>query len=94
MLPSLCRAMAVNQAVSRFSGPLTCGWQPKQRFALGFRRGSWQHRCRDCGTLMLSGRCGNGFQPRRQRAAASCQAGGVASSAVAGRSRRWQAPAR
>jgi hypothetical protein len=40
MLPSLCRAMAVNRSVSRFG--------------LGRRAVSWQHQCLNCGTLVLS----------------------------------------
>ena len=40
MLPSLCRAMAVNRSVSRFG--------------LGRRAVSWQHQCLNCGTLRRS----------------------------------------
>ena len=57
MLPSLCRAMAVNQFVSWL--PVPSGGR-RQRFTLGFRAASWQHRCLDCGTLNLSGCCGRG----------------------------------
>jgi hypothetical protein len=53
MLPSLCRAMAANQFVSRFRGP-SGGGRGRRRFALGFRAASWQHRYLDCGTLNLS----------------------------------------
>jgi hypothetical protein len=60
MLPSLCRAMAANPFVSRFLGPSGGGWPRRQRFSLGFRAASWQHRYLDCGTLILSGRCGRG----------------------------------
>ena len=60
MLPSLCRAMAANPFVSRFPGPPEDSRAPRQRFALGFHAASWQHRYLDCGTLILSGRCGRG----------------------------------
>ena len=60
MLSSLCLAMAANPFVSRFPGPSEDGRPPRQRFALGFHDGSWQHRYLDCGTLILSGRCGRG----------------------------------
>jgi hypothetical protein len=67
MLPSLCCAMAANPFVSRFPGPAEGfpgpsedGRALRQRFALGFRAASWQHRYLDCGTLILSGRCGRG----------------------------------
>src|SRR3984885_8522701 len=60
MLPSLCCPMAANPFVSRFPGPSVDGRPPRQRFALGFRAASWQHRYLDCGTLNLSGRCGRG----------------------------------
>ena len=60
MLPSLCGPMAANPSVSRFPGPSEDGRAPRQRFALGFHDGSWQHRYLDCGTLILSGRCGRG----------------------------------
>ena len=40
MLPSLCRAMAVNRSVSPFG--------------LGRRAVSWQHQCLNCGTLRRS----------------------------------------
>ena len=60
MLPSLCRAMAANPFVSRFLGPSGAGRPRRQRFSLGFHAASWQHRYLDCGTLILSGRCGRG----------------------------------
>jgi len=60
MLPSLCRAMAANPFVSRFLGPSGGGRPRRRRFSLGFRAASWQHRYLDCGTLILSGRCGRG----------------------------------
>ena len=60
MLPSLCCAMAANPFVSRFPGPSEAGRPRRQRFALGFHAASWQHRYLDCGTLILSGRCGRG----------------------------------
>ena len=58
MLPSLCRAMAANPFVSRFLGPSGGGRPRRRRFSLGFHAASWQHRYLDCGTLILSGRCG------------------------------------
>ena len=60
MLPSLCRAMAANPSVSRHAGPSGGGRRRRQRFTLGFHAASWQHRYLDCGTLILSGRCGRG----------------------------------
>jgi hypothetical protein len=60
MLPSLCRAMAANPFVSRFPGRSGGGRRRRQGFALGFHTASWQHRYLDCGTLILSGRCGRG----------------------------------
>ena len=60
MLPSLCCAMAANPFVSRFPGPSEDGRPRRRRFALGFHAASWQHRYLDCGTLILSGRCGRG----------------------------------
>jgi hypothetical protein len=60
MLPSLCPAMAANPFVSRFLGPSGGGRPRRQRFSLGFHAASWQHRYLDCGTLILSGRCGRG----------------------------------
>ena len=60
MLPSLCRAMAANPFVSRFLGPSGGGRPRRRRFSLGFHAASWQHRYLDCGTLILSGRCGRG----------------------------------
>lgn len=59
MLPSLCRAMAANPFVSRFPGR-SGGGRRRQGFTLGFHTASWQHRYLDCGTLILSGRCGRG----------------------------------
>ena len=70
MLSSLCLAMAANPSVSCFPGPPGGGRQRRQRFALGFHAASWQHRCLDCGTLNLSGRCGRDAMSRCQRAAA------------------------
>ena len=83
MLPALCAAMAANEPVSRFGESSGCGRRWRGRSPLGFSAASWQHQCRDCGTLNLSGRCGAGFQPRRRRAAANRQVGGVVGSAVA-----------
>jgi hypothetical protein len=60
MLPSLCGPMAANPSVSRFPGPSAGGRPRPQRFSLGFRAASWQHRYLDCGTLILSSRCGRG----------------------------------
>ena len=60
MLPSLCPAMAANPFVSRFPGASGGGRRRRRRFALGFHAASWQHRYLDCGTLILSGRCGRG----------------------------------
>ena len=60
MLPSLCRAMAANPSVSCFPGGSGGGRRRPGRFALGFHPASWQHRYLDCGTLILSGRCGRG----------------------------------
>jgi hypothetical protein len=60
MLPSLCRAMAANPSVSRYAGPSGGGRRRRQRLTLGFHAASWQHRYLDCGTLILSGRCGRG----------------------------------
>jgi hypothetical protein len=60
MLPSLCRVMAANPFVSRLPGPSGGGRRRKRRFAFGFPVASWQHRYLDCGTLILSGRCGRG----------------------------------
>jgi hypothetical protein len=98
MLSSLCPVMAAILSVSRSLGPSgfleSSGHvrRRRQRFTLGFHAASWQHRYLNCGTLNLSGRCGGGVQPPRS---AGCrQLGGVAGSAVAGRSRHWQAPAR
>ena len=58
MLPSLCPAMAANPVVSRFQEAADGSWRGRKRFTLGFHAASWQHRCLDCGTLDLSGRCG------------------------------------
>ena len=93
MQPSLCRLMAAILPVSPSHELSRRIRRPPQRFLLGFHAGSWQHRYLDCGTLNLSGRCGRGAKPRGRRSAARRQVGGVAGSAVAGRSRRWQAPA-
>jgi hypothetical protein len=93
MLPPLCRVMAAIPSVSRFPAPAAGGLGGQMRRVLGFRTASWQHRSLDCGTLNLNDRCGGGFTPHRWRAAARRQEGGVAGSAVAGRSRQWQAPA-
>ena len=63
MPASLCRAMAVNPSVSRFWEPRGAsgnGRRRRKRLLLGFRVASWQHRYLDCGTLILSGRCGRG----------------------------------
>jgi hypothetical protein len=92
MLSSLCPVMAAILSVSRSPEPPRHVRQRRERFTLGFHPASWQHRYLNCGTLNLCGRCGGGVQP--PRSADCCQAGGVAGSAVAGRSRHWQAPAR
>ena len=94
MLPSLCPLMAAIPPVSCPQKPSRLIQQRRQRFSLGFHAASWQHLYLDCGTLILSGRCGRGAQPRCRRTAARRQVGGVTGGAVAGRSRRWQAPAR
>ena len=60
MLPSLCPVMAANPSVSRFWSLSGIGRPGPQRFTLGFHAASWQHRYLDCGTLILSGRCGRG----------------------------------
>ena len=60
MLPSLCREMVANPSVSRFGEPSVSARQGRLRFTLGFHAASWQHRYLDCGTLILSGRCGRG----------------------------------
>jgi hypothetical protein len=55
MPPSLCRAMAANPPVSRFwepPGASGSGRRRLERFLLGFRAASWQHRYLDCGTLI------------------------------------------
>ena len=93
MLPPLCRVMAAIPSVSWFPAPPEGDSGDRMRCGLGFRAASWQHRSLDCGTLILNDRCGDGCMPYRWRAAASRQEGGVAGSAVAGRSRQWQAPA-
>ena len=93
MLPPLCPVMAAIPSVSRFPEPKEDCWDGRLRFRLGFRAASWQHRSLDCGTLILSDRCGGGATPHRRRAAARRQESGVAGSAVVGRSRQWQAPA-
>ena len=61
MLPSLCREMAANPFVSRFLEASGGGRPRRRRFTLGFHAASWQHRYLDCGTLILSGRCGRGI---------------------------------
>lgn len=69
MLPSLCLAMAANLSVSRpreLSGGVRQG---QRRFVLGFHPASWQHRYLDCGTLILSGRCGRAPMSRCRWAA-------------------------
>ena len=93
MLPPLCRVMAAIPSVSRFPAHSEGGLGGRMRCGLGFRGASWQHRSLDCGTLILNDRCGDGCMPYRWRAAARRQEGGVPGSAVAGRSRQWQAPA-
>jgi len=75
MLPSLCRAMAANPFVSRFPGR-SGGGRRRQGFTLGFHTASWQHRYLDCGTLILSGRCGRGTNAARS---AGCRQEGAAS---------------
>jgi len=60
MLSSLCLAMAANPFVSRFLERSGRDRERRETFSLGFRAASWQHRCLDCGTLILSGRCGRG----------------------------------
>jgi len=76
MLPSLCRAMAANPFVSRFPGRSGGGRRRRQGFTLGFHTASWQHRYLDCGTLILSGRCGRGTNAARS---AGCRQEGAAS---------------
>ena len=93
MLPPLCRVMAAIPYVSRFPVPPEGAPGARMRRGLGFPGASWQHRSLDCGTLILRDRCGGGAMPRCRRAAAKRQEGGVSGSAVAGRSRQWQAPA-
>ena len=75
MLPSLCPAMAANPFVSRFPEPSEGGRPRRRRFSLGFRAASWQHRYLDCGTLILSGRCGRGT---RAALLAGCRQEGAA----------------
>ena len=70
MLSSLCLAMAANPFVSRFLERSGGGQGRRRTFSLGFHAASWQHRCLDCGTLNLSGRCGRDAMSRCQRAAA------------------------
>ena len=60
MLSSLCLAMAANPFVSRFLERSGGDQRRRRTFSLGFRAASWQHRYLDCGTLVLSGRCGRG----------------------------------
>ena len=93
MLPPLCRVMAAIPSVSHFPVPSEGDPGGSRRRGLGFPAASWQHRSLDCGTLILNDRCGDGCMPYRWRAAARRQEGGVPGSAVAGRSRQWQAPA-
>jgi len=76
MLPSLCRAMVANPFVSRFPGRSGGGRRRRQGFTLGFHTASWQHRYLDCGTLILSGRCGRGTNAARS---AGCRQEGAAS---------------
>ena len=74
MPASLCRAMAVNPSVSRFWEPRGAsgnGRRRRKRLLLGFRVASWQHRYLDCGTLILSGRCGRGTPCRGRRQVAA-----------------------
>ena len=93
MLPPLCRVMAAIPSVSPFPVPSEGDPGGSRRWGLGFPAASWQHRSLDCGTLTLRDRCGGGAMPHCRRAAARRQEGGVSGSAVAGRSRQWQAPA-
>ena len=91
MLASLCAAMAVIPSVSRNRGH--DGRSVPSETCLPAL--SWQHRLRDCGTLVLKGRWAVGGKGRCRRTAAERQAGGVhAGRLEAGRSRQWQAPAR
>jgi len=76
MLPSLCLAMAANLSVSRPRKSSGGVRQGQQRFALGFHPASWQHRYLDCGTLVLSGRCG---RAPMSRGPAGCRQEGAAS---------------
>ena len=79
MLPSLCCAMAANPFVSRFPGPSEDGRPRRRRFALGFHAASWQHRYLDCGTLILSGRCGRCGRGTNVALSAGCRQEGAAS---------------
>ena len=76
MLPSLCPAMAANPVVSRFQEAAGGSRRGRKRFTLGFHAASWQHRYLDCGTLILSGRCGRGTSVARP---AGCRQEGAAS---------------
>ena len=91
MLPSLCLAMAAIPSVSRIwrasvdarivprvAGRTAnaIGRASRQRLILGFHAASWQHRYLDCGTLVLSGRCGRGTNAARS---AGCRQEGAAS---------------
>ena len=84
MLPSLCCPMAANPFVSRFPGPSADGRPRRRRFALGFHAASWQHRYLDCGTLILSGRCGRGTPMSRCRRAAARKEPPVAGACMVG----------
>ncbi len=90
MLPSLCRAMAVNEPVSRFVGRSQAAGRDSLSVSLP-----------PAGTIVawivarlcVSGRYRAGFSP--VPLAGCCRVpGGVAGSAVAGGSRQWQTPAR
>ena len=74
MLPSLCLAMAAIPSVSR----------DRQRLILGFHAASWQHRYLDCGTLVLSGRCGRGTPCRGRRQVAARKEPPVAGACMVG----------
>ena len=84
MLPSLCRVMAANPFVSRFPGRSGGGRRRRQGFTLGFHTASWQHRYLDCGTLVLSGRCGRGTPCRGRRQVAARKEPPVAGACMVG----------
>lgn len=99
MLPSLCLAMAAIPSVSRIwrasvdarivprvAGRTAnaIGRASGQRLILGFRAASWQHRYRDCGTLVLSGRCGHGTPCRGRRQVAARKEPPVAGACMVG----------